>query len=1038
MMNQTTLQQTKTGFEIAVIGLSGRFPGAETVEQLWRNLCEGVESISVFTDSELEASCVPPVAFNNPRYVRARGVLGDVAMFDAPFFGFTRREAELMDPQHRLFLESAVEALESAGYDSQRGGERTGVYAGVGTNTYFLRHIFSRPELINLVGEFQALLGNDKDHLATLASYKLNLGGPSLTVQTACSTSLVAVHLACRSLLGGECDMALAGGVSISVPQKAGYVYEQGGIYSPDGHCRAFDAGARGTVCGNGVGVVVLKRLEDALADGDFVHAIIKGSAINNDGANRVGYTAPGVKGQAEVISAALAAAEVEPETVTYVEAHGTGTSLGDPIEIAALTRAFRSRTSKRGFCALGSVKTNIGHLDTAAGVTGLIKTVLALKHKQLPPSLHFTQPNTAIEFDTSPFYVNTVLREWKTDGCPRRAGVSSFGIGGTNAHVIVEEPPGREVAADDEGPQLILLSARTPGALASAAANLAAYLNEHTDENLADVAYTLQVGRGTYSHRWMHVYRDAATAASELSRVAAPRDAGVRSQGDVELSVAFMFPGQGSQYPNMSLELYGHASSFRREVDACLEILSALGLSLRDALYPPLGRSEEASELLRQTFMAQPALFVIEYALARLWMEWGVHPKAMIGHSVGEYVAACLAGVFSLEDALKIVTARGRLMQQLPPGTMLAVPLGEEDVSRWLEGVEGVSLAGINSPSMCVVSGDGEAVAALRQRLAAEQVECQTLHTSHAFHSEVMTPILEEFAAQVEGVTLRPPRLPFVSNLTGTWITPAESTDPSYWARHLRHTVRFADGLTRLLDEPDCLLLEVGPGQTLSTLARQVTNGSKRSPALSSLPGHRSTDGDRYCLMTTLGRLWQAGLNIDWQAVHQDAKRRRLPLPTYPFQRERYWIEPGERHVGQESAREQGEAETALVAQADDAPGNEVERVIVNIWQDLFGIERVGIHDNFFDLGGNSLLAIQIITQIRKAFEIELPMSSFFTETPTVAGHARVVMEHRFTDSEVEELHDLISEIEALPPDELQAIISSEPHGNGLGGTNE
>ena len=895
-MGHSDVYDPAEGLNIAIIGMAGRFPGARNIDEFWQNLRDGVESISFFTDQEVEAAGVDPALLQNPHYVKAGGVLEDVELFDASFFGFNPREAEIMDPQHRVFLECAWEALENAGYDPESYEGLIGVYAGMSMNTYLLFNLLSNRHVIASVHSDQLAIGNGRDYLPTRVSYKLNLRGPSVNIQTACSTSLVAVHLACQGLLSYECDMALAGGVSIDIPQKRGYLYLEGGIGSPDGHCRAFDAKARGTVGGNGVGIVVLKRLADALADGDTIYAVIKGSAINNDGSLKVGYTAPSVEGQAEVIATAQAIAGVDPETIRYIETHGTGTSLGDPIEIAALTQVFRASTQAKGFCAIGSVKTNIGHLDAAAGVAGLIKTVLALKHKMLPPSLNFEQPNPQIDFENSPFYVNTKLSEWEApaDGTPRRAGVSSFGIGGTNAHVVLEEAPVIEPSGPSRPWQLLLLSAKTASALETATTNLADHLKRHPDLNLADVAYTYQVGRHAFDHRRMVVCRDLEDAVTALETRDPQRVFTALHEGG-DRPVAFMFTGQGAQYVNMGRELYQTEPTFREQVDLCAELLRPhLGFDLRDLLYPTEEDAEEAAARLKQTYITQPALFVIEYALAQLWMEWGIRPQAMIGHSIGEYVAACLAGVFSLEDALALVADRGRMMQSLPGGAMLSLPLPEDEVRSLLN--EKLSLAVINAPTLCVVSGPNDAVDKLEVQLAEKGVVYRRLHTSHAFHSNMMEPILEPFTRRVAQVELHPPRIPFISNVTGTWITAEEAMDPGYWAKHLRHTVRFADGVQELLREPARVLLEVGPGRTLSTLTRHHPDCTGERVVLSSLRHPKDQQSDVAFLLNTLGKLWLAGVKVDWSGFYAHERRHRIPLPTYPFERQRYWIEPGER----------------------------------------------------------------------------------------------------------------------------------------------
>ncbi|QDL10797.1 polyketide synthase [Brasilonema octagenarum UFV-E1] len=916
-MNSLETQNQIGDLDIAVIGMSGRFPKARNLDAFWHNLRSGVESISFFSNQELESVGVDPSLLSDPNYVKANAVLEDIELFDASFFDYSPRTAEIMDPQHRLFLETAWEALENAGYDSKTYEGRISVYGSASISSYFLFNLFSNTELLKLVGLDQIRHNNRTDNLTTRVAYKLDLKGSAITVQTGCSSSLVAVHLACQSLIDRECDMALAGGVSVTGLQKAGYLYQEGGILSPDGHCRAFDAQAKGTVGGDGVGIVALKRLADALADGDNIHAVIKGSAINNDGSSKVGYTAPSIDGQAKVIAEALAIAQVEPETISYVETHGTGTVLGDPIEVAALTKSFRAKTKKKDFCALGSVKTNIGHLDTAAGVAGLIKTILALKHKQIPPSLHFQQPNAQIDFANSPFYVNSTLSQWKTNGTPRRAGVSSFGIGGTNAHVILEETPtteqGRqrpagvpqrqtptegnppaalapvEATAVEQGMkyQLLVLSAKTSSALDTATTNLVQHLKQHPNINLADVAYTLGVGRRVFDHRRMVVCQDIDDTVKILE-TKDPQRVFTHFTEPCEQEVVFMFPGQGSQYVEMGRELYHTEPIFQEQVDYCCKILiPILGLDLRTILYPSEEQQTVAAQQLTQTHITQPALFVIEYALAQLWIAWGVRPSAMIGHSIGEYVAACLAGVFSLEHALVIVTKRGQLMQQQPPGAMLAVPLPEAEVIPLLG--EKLSVAAINAPARCVVSGPIPVIDDLQNRLTEQGVDCRRLHTSHAFHSQMMDPIIDKYTHQLQKVKFNPPKIPFLSNLTGTWITAAQATDPSYWSKHLRSPVRFAEGIAELFKQPNRILLEVGPGHTLSALSKQQAQGRM---ILSSLRHPHDQQSDVTFLLNSLGQLWLSGIQIDWFSFYANQRRHRLPLPTYPFEREKFWIE--------------------------------------------------------------------------------------------------------------------------------------------------
>lgn len=880
--------------DIAIVGLAVRVPGARNVDEFWANLRAGREAVTFFTDEELRRAGVDAARLARPNYVKANAVLPDADRFDAAFFGFTPREAELLDVQQRVFLECAWTAIEHAGYDPLAVPGAVGVFAGAGLNTYLLRQIVRNPAAVASAGGFQVMIANDKDFLATRVSYKLNLRGPSLAVQTACSTSLVAVHAAVQSLLAGECDAALAGGVSIRVPQDEGYEWQEGMILSPDGHCRPFAANAAGTIGGNGAGAVVLKRAEDALADGDTIHAIIRGSAINNDGAGKVGYTAPSVEGQETVIAEALAVAGVTPDEIGYVEAHGTGTALGDPIEVAALTRAFRRGTQRNQFCALGSVKSNLGHLDAAAGVVGLIKATLAVKHGEIPASLHFDAPNPQIDFAASPFRVAAKLQPWTpADGALRCAGVSSFGIGGTNAHVVIEQPPAAASApaspARKSGtPQLLVVSARTAADLAKASQNLADFLGATISWETApwgDVAYTLAVGRRAFPYRRFVLAHDAAEAVARLREKSEGTFAGERPR-----RVAFLFAGQGTQHPGMGADLYRSEPVFRAEVDRCAEILrKQVEFDVRALLTDP---KVDAARLAR-TDVAQPVLFTLSYALAKLWESWGVRPQAMLGHSIGEWVAACLAEVFTLEEALRLVAARGRLMAAQPSGVMLAIGLGEAETRALL--TTGLDVAAINSSSQTVVAGQEAAVAALEAMLAARGVAATRLQTSHAYHSAMMEPAARALVAEFRGVPRRAPQRPWISNVTGTWITPAEASDPEYWARHLRSAVRFADGLATLLAEPELALLEVGAGRTLTALAERHAARRETHVTVTSLRSARETTGATATMRTALGRLWSLGVAVEWGGFFTDAGNRRVPLPTYPFAGERYWIDAQE-----------------------------------------------------------------------------------------------------------------------------------------------
>jgi len=916
-MNDVNSSKDMNGSEIAIVGMSGRFPGAADLDAFWQNLRDGVESVSFFSDEELLAAGVDPATLKDPNYVKAKSILPDIDRFDAEFFGISPKEAERMDPQHRLFLEVAWEAIEQAGYNPETYAGAIGVYAGADPSSYLLHHI---SPTCGGIPDLQTFLGNATDYLSSRVSYKLNLKGPSVTVQSACSTSLVAVHMACQSLLNGECDLALAGGISITVPHKAGYVYQDGGIASPDGHCRSFDANAQGSFFGNGVGIVILKRLSEAIADRDYIHAVIKGSAINNDGALKVGYTAPSPAGQAAVIAEAQAIAGIDPDTITYIEAHGSGTSLGDPIEIAALTQVFRRQTNQKAFCAIGSVKSNFGHLSIAAGIAGLTKTILALKHQQIPPSLHFEQPNPEIDFASSPFYVNTRLREWHTHGYPRRAGVSSFGMGGTNAHIILEEAPTPAASESSRPWHLLALSAKTSSALEQATDHLVQHLQQHPALNLADVAYTLQVGRQPFAHRQMIVCRDQEDAVRALRN---PKRVLTSVQETNHRPVALMFTGVGTQYINMGWELYQSEPIFREQVDRCCELLKPLiDTDLRDILYPSrnslanshssnttpnssqsrfdlrqmLGRNTEptdaATQTLNQTRFTQPAVFVIEYALAQLWVSWGIRPVAMIGYSIGEYVAACLSGVLSLEDALTLVAKRAQIIEELPAGAMLAVPLSEAEARLLLN--ENLSLSAINGTNLCVIAGTIAAIDQLETHLSEKGLACRRLQTSHAFHSHLMEPIASACTAIAKTLNLKAPQIPYLSNVTGTWITDTEATNPSYWTQHLCQPVRFADGVNILWQQHHPVLLEIGPGQTLSSLALQCLESTSETEkiVLSSLRDAYNQQSDRAFLLNTLGQLWLSGVVIDWSQVYAHESRHRVPLPTYPFERQRYWID--------------------------------------------------------------------------------------------------------------------------------------------------
>jgi acyl transferase domain-containing protein len=902
----------ENGYDIAIIGLSCRLPGARNPDEFWRNLVCGIESITRLSDQEILESGVPASHLSNPMYVKAAPTLEQPGQFDAGFFGFSPREAETMDPQHRILLELAHEALEQAGYDPDRYQGRVGVFTGAALNTYFANSGLNS----RLAEEYiPTLIGNDKDFLSTRISYKLNLKGPSVTVQTACSTSMVAVHLARQSLLSGETDMALAGAISVRVPHHAGYFYDGGGVVSPDGHVRAFDAKANGTVFGSGGGILVLKRLQDALADGDAIHAVIKGSAVNNDGSEKAGYTAPSVNSQADVVIEALANAGVEADSISYIEAHGSGTPVGDPIEIRALTKAFRTFTQRTSFCAIGSVKTNVGHLDAAAAVVGMIKTVLALKHRQLPPSLHFNEANAEIDFPNTPFYVNTHLQKWASDG-PRRAGVMSTGMGGTNAHVILEEAPELGMSTNADGSHLLVLSAKTETALDQATHRLREFLNHNDSVNMRDVAYTLQIGRKAFPHRRSLICASREDAITALGQEGSKR---VRSNQTDESRrpVIFLLPGIGDHYVGMAYDLYQTWSVFRQEVDRCAQILEPhLKADIRDVIYPKshswkktgrgegidlkkmLGRQPDVPDshdvkILNTTLFAQPALFTIEYAMTRLWQSIGIIPDAIVGHSMGEYVAACLAGVMTLEDALWLIATRAKLVNELPEGAMLAVTLPEDELRSVLP--EDLSIALINGPNLCVLAGPVTAVAELERMLTSRSVICRPVQNTHAFHSRLLDPIVKAFQEEVSKVQLNEPTIPYISNVTGTWITRGQATNPAYWGTHANHTARFSDALHQMWQMQNPILLEVGPGGTLGVLAMQHPDRQRaRHPVtVSSIRHHYEYQSDVEFLWKSIGTLWLSGVAIKWENLYTGDRPRRVPLPPYPFEKTNYWLKP-------------------------------------------------------------------------------------------------------------------------------------------------
>ncbi|MER6306840.1 amino acid adenylation domain-containing protein [Streptomyces sp. NPDC001657] len=979
------------GQDIAVIGMAGRFPDADTLEEYWRNLTAGHESVVRYSREELLAAGVPEAELDQPGYVRAQSRLRDIASFDAEFFGYSRREAETMDPQHRVFLECAWHALEDAHCDPYTYEGDIGLYAGAGQNDYALEHVLPGLEGADLATRYQAMINNQANFLCTKVAYKLNLTGPAVTVQTACSTSLVAVHQACTALLAGDCDIAMAGGVSIGKLGTEGYVHQDGMVFSPDGSCRAFDEAAQGTVEGQGVGIVVLKRLDRAIADNDPIRAVIKATAINNDGRQKIGYTAPSRQRQAAVIRTAHRKAGVDPSTIGYIEAHGTGTALGDPIEVAALHEAFAEADVPAQRIALGSVKTNIGHLDVASGIAGLIKAVLCLEHRTLVPTLHHTTPNPRLELEKGPFYVHTACTPWTSEHPVLRAGVSSFGIGGTNAHVVLEEAPAAVAATESSArpQQLLMLSAHSPDALAQRSQDLADHLTAHPDVPLDRLAYTLHTARHRFRHHRVVVGDSRTDLAGKLATE--EREPITWQEGR---PAVFLFPGQGAQYQEMGRALYDSEPGFRAEVDRCLEILR-----------PRLPEGVDEADLLGRTARVgdtrytHPALFIVEYALARWFTGLGVRPAAMIGHSLGEYVAACLAGVFSLEDALTLILERGRLLAGTGPGAMLAVPLPAERI-RPVAHRHGLDLATVNDAMSCVVSGPPEGIEALAAELAADGVTGRRVAVSHAFHSRLLDPVLDEFAAVLARTELRTPTVPFVSNLTGDWADPDRVTRPEYWTAQLRGTVEFHRGLTTLYRDArtrGAVLLELGPGGILTRSARrhEARTDHLVAPAM---PRAARAAEEPATALTALGTAWAAGVDIDAAAFHGLTARDRVRLPGYAFQRQEHWIDRTGRAAVTPTRATPAEAPPAAEGPSAVVAEDEVSTVVAEAWRAVLGVRDVRPDDDFFARGGDSLAAVQLVARIRQRTGIRLEFMALERHTPeAVAEHLAAHLAKRY-----------------------------------------
>jgi acyl transferase domain-containing protein len=868
------MANTYTGLEVAIIGMSGRFPGARSIDEFWENIKNGKESISFFSDQELEEEGIESALLKNPAYIKAKGYMHNVEFFDAGFFSYSPKEAQLMDPQMRILHECVWEGLEDSGYNPEEYKGAIGLFLGASVGHEWLAKI-SMHGVESPLDVFSTPQLSDKDFISSRISYKLDLKGPSSTIFTACSTSLVCVHQAVQSLLSGECSMAIAGAISSSLPNKSGYFYQDGMLNSRDGHCRPFDAGATGTVFSNGVGIVVLKSLEDAISDNDNIYAIIKGSAINNDGSRKVGFTAPSVTGQAEVLRAAFKAADVSPESIGYIEAHGTGTAMGDPVEFEGLKIAFN--TSKKQFCRLGSVKANIGHLDTAAGIAGLIKTVYALKNKVIPPTIHFEKPNPQIDLENSPFKINNALEVWDEKQFPRRAGVSSFGVGGTNAHIVLEEFPHHNKVAANSRYQLVLFSGRTEGALKEASRSLTRHIKKNKNTDLESLSYTLQVGRKHFNCRNFILAKDL----NEIVEQTGKMPAGKTIKSFNPPYIVFMFPGQGSQYMNMAKGLYDSIPFFKKELDQCFKITKEnAGIDLRGIIFSSNERENEA--LIDRTDISQLLIFSFEYALSNLLIHYGIKPDAMIGHSIGEYTAACVSGVYSFTDTIRLITSRGELMKRADEGSMLSIPLPSVEVIKFLNA--SIEIAAVNSPNNTVVAGKPEDIKKLQHVLAEKGIASILLNTSIAFHTRSMKSLASEFAIGIAHIKSQKPNIPYISNVTGRWMD-QEEPGAQYWAEHLVKPVKFSDGIGQLLNRENAVFVEVGPGNVLTTFVRHHKTKNQDLAVLNFVRHQHEQQSDEYYFLNRLGQAWLSGVKINWGKLYESKSVNRISCSNYSFE---------------------------------------------------------------------------------------------------------------------------------------------------------
>lgn len=1002
--------------QYAIVGMSARFPGADNLQQYWENLVQGRETISFFTPEELD-STLDPRDTGDPNYVAARGVLDGADEFDANFFKIMPKAAELIDPQQRMMLEVSWNALEDAAIvpDAQT---VIGIWAGTYTTTYYTHNVLSHPERVREVGAFQIGAYNEKDYMATRVAHALNLTGPAINVNTACSTSLVTLIEACKSLAFRHCDVAIAGAASVHFPQISGHLHQEGSIFSPDGHCRPFDADGQGTLFSDGAGAIVVKRLADALADGDRIYAVVKGAGINNDGGEKASFSAPSIAGQAGAIAMAHADAGVSPDQIGLVEAHGTATPVGDPIEVAALKTVFDAQTNRRQYCAIGSVKSNIGHTVAAAGVAGLIKAAMSLHSEQIPATLHYKKSNPQIDFENSPFFVCDSLRQWPRGEESRLAGVSSFGVGGTNAHIVLGEAPDSvcDVECSTEGnglPVSILpVSGKTEAAMLANVDQLAQYLTSNQELELVDVANTLQNGRSEFAYRSAVVVADIQDAAETLAAAKAPRFV-KRKSSSAKREVVFMFPGQGAQYVRMGQNLYDTSPVFKRSFDHCCDLLlPLLNRDLRDVMFPENGDEEAASEILRNTRFTQPALFALGYSLAQVWLAWGIEPNYVMGHSIGEFAAACVAGVFSLEDGLKMIAERGRAMEALPGGCMMSVRLPGKTVEPMLWG--DMAIGSYNGPELCVVAGPNAEVADLQKQLEADEVVCRHLYTSHAFHSPMMDSIVDPFAEFVGQFKLNKPSIPILSTVTSDWMTEDQATDARYWANHLRQPVQFSGAVTKMWDEdPTRILIELGPRKTLSTLAKQHASDPKNQIAIPTLSDNAEGHAEWTSMMNAVAGLWVAGVDVDWDRLTgngQPIPRQKVSLPTYAFQRKRYFIEPPVVDQTPANSKSSSPVLPNNVSQAavpvsitnPTTPTNPqptqpepvtmsriptIVTAIESVFENTSGFELADFDGDttFFEMGLDSLVLTQTATALKKEMDVEITFRQLLEETPTV-----------------------------------------------------